>query len=73
MCQLRAVLERDGKQEPVMDSVTALEVVGDGVVLSTFFEEPLEMQGVRVRRIDFLGGTLVLQPVEDKGGNSGHH
>jgi predicted RNA-binding protein len=73
MCQLRAVLERDGKQEPVMDSITALDVVDDGVVLSTFFEEPLKMLGVRVRRIDFLGGTLILQPIEEEGGSHGGH
>ena len=65
MCQLRAVLERDGREEPVMDSITALDVVDDGVVLSTFFEEPMQIKGVRVRRIDFLGGILVLQPVNE--------
>jgi len=65
MCQLRAVLERDGREEPVMDSITALDVVDDGVVLSTFFEEPMKIKGVRVRRIDFLGGILVLQPVNE--------
>jgi len=45
MCQLRAVLERDGKEEPVMESITALDVVDDGVVLSTFFEEPMKIDG----------------------------
>ena len=60
MCQLRAVIETDGKQETVMESVTALEVVDDGVVLSTFFEDPKRIDGVQVQRIDFLGGEVVL-------------
>jgi predicted RNA-binding protein len=65
MCQLRAVLERDGREETVMDSITALDVVDDGVVLSTFFEEPMKIEGVQVRRIDFLGGILILQPINE--------
>ena len=73
MCQLRAVLERDGKEEPVMESITALDVVDDGVVLSTFFEEPMKIDGVRVRRIDFLDGLLVLQPIGESGGSHGDH
>jgi len=68
MCQLRAVLERDGKEEVVLDSITVLDVVDDGVVLSTFFEEPMKIEGVRVQRIDFLGGTLVLQPINGQEG-----
>ena len=68
MCQLRAVLERDGKEEVVLDSITVLDVVDDGVVLSTFFEEPMKIEGVMVQRIDFLGGTLVLQPINGQEG-----
>ena len=63
MCQLRAVIERDGEKETVMDSVTALEVVDDGVVLNTFFEEPRKVTNVMIKRIDFLGGAVVLNPV----------
>ena len=66
MCQLRAVIEKEGKQETVMESVTALEVVDDGVVLSTFFEDPEKIAGVTVQRIDFLDGTVVLKlPAKD--------
>lgn len=61
MCQLRAVIEKDGKQETVMESVTSLEVVDDGVVLSTFFEDPKKIAGVAVQSIDFLGGAVVLK------------
>jgi len=63
MCQIRAVVERDGRQETVMEAVTSLEVVDNGVVLSTFFEEPKRIAEVVIRKIDFLGGAIVLQPL----------
>jgi len=62
MCQLRAVVQRDEHQETVMESVTGLEVVGDDVVLSTFFEDPLTIAGVEIKKIDFLGGSVLLVP-----------
>jgi len=60
MCQISVVIERDGMQEKVMDNVTRLEVTGEGVVLTTFFEEPQTVSDVVVSRIDFLGGKVVL-------------
>jgi len=62
MCQISVVIEREGKQEKVMDSVTGLEVTPEGVRLSTFFEEPMVIPDVVISRIDFLGGALVLLP-----------
>lgn len=63
MCQISAVVERDGQQETVMDAVTALEVVDNGVILSTFFEEPKKIVDVVIQKIDFLGGAVVLKGV----------
>ena len=63
MCQINVVVEREGKQDPVMESVTGLEVTMDGIVLSTFFEEPLVVPDVQIKSIDFLGGSVVLVPV----------
>ena len=60
MCQISVVVEHDGEQEKLMDNVTGLEVTDDGVVLTTFFEEPLSVTDVVISRIDFLGGTVVL-------------
>ncbi len=60
MCQIRVVLEEDGKQTTVMEQVTGLEVARDGVRLSTFFEALLIVPAVRISRIDFLAGTVVL-------------
>lgn len=60
MCQISVVLHRDGGEERLMDNVTSLEVTGDGVILSTFFEEPKKVPEVVITRIDFLGGRVIL-------------
>lgn len=66
MCQISVVVENDGEQEKIMDNVTGLQVTGDGVVLTTFFEEPLSVPDVVISRIDFLGGKVVLNREPDK-------
>lgn len=66
MCQINVVVEREGNREPVMESVTGLEITTDGIVLSTFFEEPLGIPDVHIKSIDFLGGSVVLVPDEKK-------
>ena len=60
MCQMNVVLEHDGKQKKIMDNVTHLEVTGEGVVVSTLFEEPKLVKSAQVRNIDFQSGTLTL-------------
>jgi hypothetical protein len=61
MCQLKAVVERqDGSRETVMDSVTSVNVTPEGVVLSTYFEEPLTVPDAWIRSIDFLSGSVLL-------------
>ena len=60
MCQMNVVLEHDGEQEKIMDNVTHLEVTGEGVLVSTLFEEPKMVKAARVKIIDFQGGTVTL-------------
>jgi predicted RNA-binding protein len=60
MCQLKAVVERQGSRETVMESVTTVDVTTDGVILSTYFEEPLTLRGVRIRSVDLLNGAILL-------------
>ncbi len=60
MCQISVVVEREGEEEKILDNVTRLDVVEDGVVLSTLFEEPKEVRDVVISRIDFLGGKVSL-------------
>lgn len=66
MCQISVVVENNGDQEAVMDNVTALQVTDEGVVLTTFFEEPLSVPDVVISRIDFLGGKVVLNREQKK-------
>ena len=62
MCQINVVVEREGQQEATMESVTGLDITADGIVLTTFFEEPLVVPDVHIRSIDFLGGSVILAP-----------
>ena len=62
MCQINVLVEQEGDQKPVMESVTGLEVTPEGVVLSTFFEDPVTVPGVHVKEINFLGGSVILVP-----------
>ena len=65
MCQISVVVEHDGEQEKVMDNVTGLQVTDEGVVLTTFFEEPLSISDVVISRIDFLGGKVFINRVSE--------
>ena len=60
MCQMNVVLRNNGGQENIMENVTHLEVTGEGVLVSTFFEDPKLVKSARVKSIDFLGGTVTL-------------
>lgn len=62
MCQINVVVEREGQQESIMESVTGLDITADGIVLTTFFEDPLVVPDVHIQSIDFLGGSVVLAP-----------
>lgn len=62
MCQISVVVEKSGEQESVMENVTSLQVTEKGVVLTTFFEEPLSVEDVVITKIDFLGGKVILSP-----------
>jgi len=60
MCQMNVVLRNNAGQENIMENVTHLEVTGEGVLVSTFFEDPKLVKSARVKSIDFLGGTVTL-------------
>ena len=60
MCQMNVILEHDGEQEKIMDNVTHLEVTGEGVLVSTLFEEPKMVKSAWVKNIDFQGGIVTL-------------
>lgn len=68
MCQLKAVMERQGRRETVMESVTSVDVTADGVILSTYFEEPLTLRGAWIRSVDLLNGSILLLTDEQNTG-----
>jgi len=57
---MSVVLDNNGEHEKIMDNVTHLEVTGEGVLVSTLFEEPKLVKSAWVKNIDFLGGTVTL-------------
>ncbi len=61
MCQMKIMQDKDGQQELVMEDVAHLEVVENGIMISTLFEEPKLISGVAIKTIDFLSGKALLQ------------
>ncbi len=61
MCQMKIMQDKDGQQELVMEDVANLEVVEEGIRISTLFEEPKLIPGVAIKTIDFLSGKTMLQ------------
>jgi len=68
MCQTSVVIDRKGEQEKIMENVTSLEMLADGVRIATLFEEPREISSVRLEKIDFMSGTVIL--VEQRGNDN---
>jgi predicted RNA-binding protein len=61
MCQMSVVVEEEGVEEVIMENVTRLQVRGDIVEVSAFFEEPRKVEAVLIHAIDFLGGKVILK------------
>jgi predicted RNA-binding protein len=60
MCQMSVEYEANGTTRTVMENVTYLEAEGDGIRVSTLFEEPKVIAGAYVKKIDFMGGKVTL-------------
>jgi predicted RNA-binding protein len=58
---MKIMQDKDGQQELVMEDVSQLEVVEEGIMISTLFEEPKLIPGVVIKTIDFLSGKTMLQ------------
>ncbi|MBC8208911.1 MAG: CooT family nickel-binding protein [Desulfobulbaceae bacterium] len=58
---MTVVLEENGSESTIVEGATRLDVVGDLIRVSSFFEEPVEVADARVSSVDFLGGRLVLE------------
>lgn len=63
MCQMRVVMEKDGKEELLLENVTSIEIQEKAVAVTTLFEGSREIAGVAIRHMDFLAGKVFLAPV----------
>ena len=64
MCQISVLVEKDGVEEMRLNDVTGLSVESSNIKVSTLFEGATEIEGVEIRSIDFMGGTVLLQRQE---------
>lgn len=62
MCQMKIIQEVDGREEIVMADASLLEDEPAGVRIASLFDPPRLLAGLRVVRIDFLSGKVVLGP-----------
>ena len=65
MCQMSVVREKDEQTEMVMENASLLEVTDDGVQISSLFDPPRIINGVRVAKIDFMNGKVFLENTSD--------
>ena len=60
MCMPSAMVEKDGGQELLLENITNLEVLSDGLQIATLFEGTKSWPGLMIRRIDFSAGKVYL-------------
>ncbi len=60
MCQTSVLMEKADSNELLLENVTTLEVLDNGLKITTLFEGAKDFHGVAIRRIDFSGGKVFL-------------
>lgn len=60
MCQTSVLMEKGSDAELLLENVTTLEVLENGLRITTLFEGTKDLQGAAIRRIDFAGGKVYL-------------
>ena len=65
MCLSRAYVDRDGKQELLMEEIASLEFREGKLVFRTLFGEQKEV-GANVKEIDFLSHSIILENLREK-------
>ena len=61
MCQVSAYIKSGEQQELVKENVTRLEMVKNGLRISTLFEGAVDLEDMVVDHIDFTNGRLILE------------
>lgn len=60
MCQTSVFMVKDGAEELLLENATSLEVLENGLKITTLFEGPQEFEGAKIASIDFSGGKVIL-------------
>ena len=60
MCQTSVLKEKAGGDELLLENVTSLEVLEDGLRIASLFEGAKLFPGMAIRRIDFTAGKVFL-------------
>lgn len=61
MCQMSVMLEKEDQPEELLtENASTLEVKEEGVEISSLFDPPQVVPGVRVVRIDFMNNKVFL-------------
>ena len=66
MCQMCVVVEKGEKKEKIIEEVVKIEIKANGIMISTFFDEPKFIDNVIIKEIDCLGSTVTLIDMERK-------
>lgn len=64
MCQTSVLMEKSGGAELLLENVTSLEVLANGLRIASLFEGVREFPDAAIRRIDFSAGKVFLYKVE---------
>lgn len=60
MCQTNVLMLKNGEEELLLENVTKLEVLDNGLRITSLFEGTKDLIGVVIRSIDFAGGKVYL-------------
>lgn len=66
MCQMCVLVEKDNKTEKILEEVIKVEIMNNGIMVSSYFEDPKFIDNVRIKEIDCLGSTVTLLEMEKK-------
>ena len=62
MCESKAYLLKDGKEEIILESVDAFEVVNDIIKLQNIFGEEKEIRA-RIKEMSLVDHKIVMEPL----------
>ena len=65
MCQMCVVVEKGEKTEKIIEEVVKVEIKNNGIMVSTFFDDPKFIDNVMIKEIDCLGSTVTLLDREE--------